>query len=50
MRNLMKSGVHLKAIKSFGKIATGKTYGYEAETVPSWTETFELLHKNGKGY
>lgn len=50
MRSFMRSGVHLKAIKSFRKIATGKTYGYESETVPGWTEAFELLQKNGKGY
>jgi hypothetical protein len=46
----MESGIHLKAIKSFRKIAIGKTYGYESETIPSWKEAFELLERNGKGY
>jgi uncharacterized protein YkwD len=50
MRGFMKSGMHLKAIKSFRKIAIGKTYGYESETIPSWKEAFELLERNGKGY
>ncbi|MFM6951842.1 MAG: hypothetical protein ACKOXR_01705 [Bacteroidota bacterium] len=46
----MRSGVHLKAMKSFHKIATGKTYGYESEVIPSWTEAFEALSNNGKNY
>ena len=50
MREFMKSGVHLKAMKSFHKIATGKTYGFESDTIPSWTEAFDLLEKFGKQY
>ncbi|MBM3938914.1 MAG: hypothetical protein FJ333_09735 [Sphingomonadales bacterium] len=46
----MRSGVHLKAMKSFHKIATGKTYGYESEVIPSWTEAFESLSNKGKNY
>jgi hypothetical protein len=46
----MRSGVHLKAMKSFHKIATGKTYGFESDTIPQWKEAFELLQKHGKQY
>ncbi len=50
MLNFMRSGVHLKAMKSFHKIAVGRTYGYEAEQVPSWSEAFALLQQKGKQY
>ena len=50
MLNFMRSGVHLKAMQSFHKIATGRTYGFEAETIPTWTEAFDLLQEKGKDY
>ena len=50
MLEYMKSGIHLQAMKSFHKIATGKTYGYESESIPSWPEAFELLESKGKEY
>ncbi len=50
MLKFMRSGVHLKAMKSFHKIATGRTYGYEADIIPTWEEAFDLLQKNGKNY
>jgi hypothetical protein len=46
----MRSGIHLKAMKSFHQIATGKTYGYESNDIPSWTVAFQLLQENGKNY
>jgi hypothetical protein len=50
MLEFMRSGAHLKAMKAFSKIATGKTYGYEAEQVPSWDEAFEVLMEKGRMY
>jgi hypothetical protein len=50
MLNFLRSGVHLKAMKTFHKIATGPTYGYESDTIPSWEEAFELLMEKGKYY
>ncbi len=44
----MKNGVHLKAMKSFHKIATGRTFGYESETIPSWEEAYSLLKSKRK--
>ena len=46
----MKNGVHLKAMKSFHKIATGKTFGYESDTIPDWKTAFSLLEEKGKFY
>lgn len=50
MLEFMRSGIHLTAMKSFHKIATGKTYGYEAESTPTWDEAFTLLQEKGKFY
>jgi hypothetical protein len=44
------SGVHLKAMKAFRKIAVGKTFGFESDRIPSWDEVHELWLKNGKEY
>lgn len=46
----MRSGVHIKAMKSFHKIATGKTFGYESDTIPDWKTAFHLLEEKGKFY
>lgn len=50
MLNFMRSGVHLKAMQAFHKIATGRTYGYESNTIPSWIDAFDLLERKGKNY
>ena len=44
------SGPHLKAVKSFRKIATGSTYHYESDAVPSWEEARQLWEANYKEY
>lgn len=46
----MKNGTHLKAMKAFSSIATGKTFGYETDTIPTWEEAFSLLESKGKNY
>lgn len=50
MKDFIYTGNHLKAIKAFRKIATGKTFGYEATQIPSWEEVPVLWEKNGKSY
>jgi len=50
MLNFMRNGTHLTAMKSFHKIATGKTFGFEADKIPSWSEAFELLETKGITY
>jgi hypothetical protein len=46
----LQSGVHLKAMKAFHKIATGRTYRFEADSIPTWAEAFVLLEEKGKVY
>jgi hypothetical protein len=50
MLDFMRSGAHMKAMKQFHNIATGRTYGYESDHVPNHTEAFELLMEKGKDY
>lgn len=50
MLEFMKNGTHLKAMKSFHSIATGRTFGYESDTIPNWEEAFILLESKGKNY
>ena len=48
MLNYLRSGAHLKAMKAFHQIATGPTYGYESDQIPSWEEAYALLMEKGK--
>ena len=50
MLNFMRSGSHAKAMRVFSSLATGKTYGYESNSVPTWVEAFDLLQQHGKNY
>lgn len=50
MLEFMRSGAHLKAMKAFHSIATGKTYGYESDAIPTWEEAFNILESKGKSY
>jgi len=50
MLEFMRSGAHLHAMKAFHKIATGRTYGYEANQLPSWSEAMVLLKEKGRDY
>jgi hypothetical protein len=42
------SGAHLAAMKAFRKIATGKIYGYETKSIPTWEEALELWDENAR--
>ena len=48
MLNYLRSGAHLVAMKSFSKIATGRTYGFESESIPTWEDAIQLLLEKGK--
>ena len=41
---------HINAIKAFNKIATGKTFGFESETIPNWLEAQKVWEEKGKVY
>ncbi len=50
MKAFLYSGAHAAAIKSFPKIATGKTFGYESKSVPTWDEVHQLWLEKGRDY
>ena len=50
MLHFMRSGVHLKAIKAFHQIATGRTYCYESDQIPTWDSAYSDLINKGKVY
>lgn len=50
MLEFMRSGAHLKAMKAFPSIATGKIYGFEGEQIPTWDVAFNLLMEKGRVY
>ena len=50
MKEFLYTGAHAAAIKSFREIATGKTFGYESKTVPSWDEVHQLWLVKGRDY
>jgi len=41
-KNYINSGPHLKAMKAFSKIATGKTYRLESKEIPTLEEAVEI--------
>lgn len=48
MRNYVRSGAHLKAVRAFHEIATGKTIGYVADAAPSWDEVHAIWASRGR--
>jgi len=50
LRAFIGSGPHLKAVKSFRKIATGSTCHYQSDTIPTWKEVRRLWEANYKEY
>jgi len=50
MRRFLHSGAHQSAIRAFRSIATGKTFGFETDRVPSWSEVQGLWRERGKDY
>lgn len=48
MRRYLAAGAHLKAMKAFGSIATGKTLGFYSDRVPDWDEVHQAWLSRGK--
>ena len=46
MLGFLTSPPHLKAMKKYSKIGSGKIYGYEAITIPSWDEALTERDKD----
>ena len=50
MRDFIYSGAHLKAIQAFGRIATGKTFGFETDQIPEWEAVHRLWRDHAQDY
>lgn len=50
MKAYVTSGAHLKAMRAFPKIATGKTFGYLTSSLPSWEEVHHLWLTQANDY
>lgn len=48
MKRYIHSGAHREAIRAFGKIGTGKTFGFETDRVPEWSEVHDLWLTRGR--
>lgn len=48
MRAYLAKGAHLAAMQAFGRIATGRTFGFLAETPPGWDEVHALWLSRGR--
>jgi hypothetical protein len=44
------SPAHLRAMKSFSKIGSGKVYGYETDAIPTWEDALAEWDKNGRDH
>lgn len=50
MLNFMRSRPHIDAIRAFGDIATGRTYGWEADAPPNWDDALAQWREKGRDY
>ncbi|OYY91796.1 MAG: hypothetical protein B7Y45_02195 [Sphingomonas sp. 28-66-16] len=50
MRRFMISGAHARAMRAFPAIASGSTYGFDAEAAPGWDEALAAWRAHGKPY
>ncbi len=48
MLAFLGTGAHLDAMQLFPRIATGKTLGFEATSIPDWDEVHRLWSTQGK--
>lgn len=48
MRAYLVQGAHLAAMKAFGRIATGRTFGFQAEAPPGWDEVHAIWRSRGR--
>lgn len=42
MRRFVSSGAHLKAMKRFRLLGTGRVFGYACQSLPDWNVVYQL--------
>jgi hypothetical protein len=42
MRRFVASGAHLRAMKNFRTLGTGRVFGYACDEIPDWDGVYEL--------
>jgi quinol monooxygenase YgiN len=50
MRRFLYTGAHKDAIRAFPTVATGKTFGFTTDHVPSWSEVHALWRERAREY
>jgi hypothetical protein len=50
MRNFLYEGAHLRAVRAFGDIADGKTFGFETTEPPAMNDVHSLWLEHGREY
>ena len=50
MKKYIHSGAHLRALKMFRKIATGKTFGFVSKILPTFDQVHEIWKEKGREY
>ena len=50
MRAYLSSGAHLRAIRAFRVIGSGRICGYETDRQPGWDEALEYWHQYAREY
>ncbi len=50
MRRFLVSGAHAQAMRAFPAIASGSTFGFEADAPPAWDDVHQLWLENGVAY
>lgn len=48
MQTYRSSSPHLKAMKAFSKIGSGRVYGYESDTIPDWESALKAYDLYGR--
>lgn len=48
MKRFVTSGAHLRAMKDFRKLGSGRTCGCTRETVPDWQDMYEFWRLYGR--
>lgn len=48
MHCFVASGAHLKAMKHFRSLGTGRIFGCACDEIPSWDDLYELWKRHGR--